>query len=172
MTKVLAISNKQLQLENVRFMFRPNFEGRKTEFNALGDRNFQIVIDPEDIPVLQDYGINVKLHDPAAKNPDLDPDVVQPTYYIKVKVYTEYSTPVIALINDDGELDVNEEVPTDNITFLTPDMYGMIDEMEIRACDMVIRRREKHERGTYARLDLSKAYIHVQSTPLARKYGF
>ena len=57
MTKVLAISNKQLQLENVRFMFRPNFEGRKTEFNALGDRNFQIVIDPEDVPLLQEYGI-------------------------------------------------------------------------------------------------------------------
>lgn len=181
MTKLLQASNHQLILEDVEFAFKPNFAGREERYNRAGDRYFNIVVSEEDAQILaEQYGVNVKLWEPKPRDDEMakkmaeNPDMYQPFYYFKVKVYTKFSIPSIALIydNEDGVCDVDDPVCAENRQFLTEDQFQLIDEMEMQCVDMTIRRREPSDEGTYARLDLKNAYIHVAPNPLERKYGY
>lgn len=181
MTKLLQASNHQLILEDVEFAFKPNFTGREERYNRAGDRYFNVVVSEEDAQILaEQYGVNVKLWEPKPRDDEMakkmaeNPDMYQPFYYFKVKVYTKFSIPSIALIydNEDGVCDVDDPVCAENRQFLTEDQFQLIDEMEMQCVDMTIRRREPSDEGTYARLDLKNAYIHVAPSPLERKYGF
>nr|DAS71914.1 MAG TPA: hypothetical protein [Caudoviricetes sp.] len=181
MTKLLQASNHQLILEDVEFAFKPNFAGREERYNRAGDRYFNVVVSEEDAQILaEQYGVNVKLWEPKPRDDEMakkmaeNPDMYQPFYYFKVKVYTKFAIPSIALIYDnDGEVcDVDDPVCAQNRQFLTEDQFQLIDEMEMQCVDMTIRRREPSDEGTYARLDLKNAYIHVAPNPLERKYGY
>lgn len=181
MTKLLQASNHQLILEDVEFAFKPNFAGREERYNRAGDRYFNVVVSEEDAQILaEQYGVNVKMWEPKPRDDDMakkmaeNPDMYQPFYYFKVKVYTKFSIPSIALIFDEeGEVsDIDVPLGAQERTFLTEDQFQMIDEMEMSCVDMTIRRREPSDEGTYARLDLKNAYIHVAPNPLERKYGY
>lgn len=182
MTKLLQASNHQLILEDVEFAFKPNFEGREERFNRAGDRYFNVVVSPEDAQILaQQYGVNIKVWEPKARDDDMakkmaeNPDMYESFHFFKVKVYTKFSIPSIALIFDDeeGVSDIDVPLGAQDRQFLTEDQFKLIDEMEMSCVDMTIRRREPSaEGGTYARLDLKNAYIHVAPNPLERKYGY
>lgn len=180
MTKLLQASNHQLILEDVEFAFKPNFAGREERYNRAGDRYFNVVVSEEDARILaEQYGVNVKLWEPKPRDDEMakkmaeNPDMYQPFYYFKVKVYTKFSIPSIALIFDEeGVSDIDVPLGAQERTFLTEDHFQMIDEMEMSCVDMTIRRREPSDEGTYARLDLKNAYIHVAPNPLERKYGY
>lgn len=178
MTKLLQASNSQIILEDVQFMFKPNFAGRQEKYNREGDRYFNVVVNPEDADILQQYGVNVKVWEPKAKDAEMEkkiaenPDMYEPQCYFKVRVYTQFSVPSVAIIYDDGETPIDAPINPSQRTYFNEDQLGLIDEMEIALCDMVIRRREPSEDGTYARLDLKSAYIRVAANPLERKYGF
>lgn len=180
MTKLLQASNHQLILEDVEFAFKPNFAGREERYNRAGDRYFNVVVSEEDAQILaEQYGVNVKMWEPKPRDDEMakkmaeNPDMYQPFYYFKVKVYTKFSIPSIALIFDEeGVSDIDVPLGAQERTFLTEDQFQMIDEMEMSCVDMTIRRREPSDEGTYARLDLKNAYIHVAPNPLERKYGY
>lgn len=182
MTKLLQASNHQLIIEDVEFAFKPNFAGREERYNRAGDRYFNVVVSEEDAQILaEQYGVNIKLWEPKPRDDEMakkmaeNPDMYQPFYYFKVKVYTKFSIPSIALIydnNEDGVCDADDPVCVENRQFLTEDQFQLIDEMEMQCVDMTIRRREPSDEGTYARLDLKNAYIHVAPNPLERKYGY
>ena len=181
MTKLLQASNHQIILEDVEFAFKPNFAGREERYNHAGDRYFNVVVSPEDAQILaEQYGVNVKLWEPKPRDDEMakkmaeNPDMYEPFHYFKVRVYTKFAIPSIALIYDDenGVCDVDDPVCAQNRQFLTEDQFQLIDEMEMQCVDMTIRRREPSDEGIYARLDLKNAYIHVAPSPLERKYGF
>ena len=174
MTNVLQISNNQIVLEDVQFMFMPNFEGRQEKYNRAGDRYFNVQVDEEAAKLLTEYGVNIKEYQP---DPERIPEGADPNtyrvYFFKVRVYTQFSMPSVAIIYDDGELGADEVIDPSQRTFLTnEDELGMIDTMEIAAMDMVIARRDPSPDGIYARLNLKSAYIHVVANPLQRRYGF
>lgn len=180
MTQITQISNSQLILEDVQFVFARNFSGRpEGKYNRAGDRYFNVAVNPDDVELLQQYGINVKLYEPKASTPEQElkmqenPDMYTPTYFFKVRVYTQFSMPSVAIIYDDGALGTVDLVESHERTYLTnEDQLGMLDDMEIAACDMTIARRDPSPDGQYARLNLKNAYVHVVDNPLRRKYGF
>lgn len=179
MTKISQISNSQIILEEVEFLFARNFSGRQEKYNRAGDRYFNVKVNPEDVELLQQYGVNVKLYEPKNITDEMaekmaeNPDMFGPSYFFKVRVYTQFGLPSIAIIYDNGETPIDEDIlPTDRMYINDESQLAMLDDMEIALCDMTIARRDPSPDGQYARLNLKNAYIRVVDNPLRRKYGF
>mgnify|MGYP000862769771 FL=1 len=179
MTKISQISNSQIILEEIEFLFARNFSGRQEKYNRAGDRYFNVKVNPEDVELLQQYGVNVKLYEPKNITDEMaekmaeNPDMFAPSYFFKVRVYTQFGLPSIAIIYDNGETPIDEDIsPTDRMYLNDESQLAMLDDMEIALCDMTIARRDPSPDGQYARLNLKNAYIRVVDNPLRRKYGF
>ena len=179
MTKISQISNSQIILEEVEFLFARNFSGRQEKYNRAGDRYFNVKVEPEDVELLQQYGVNVKLYEPKNITDEMaekmaeNPDMFAPSYFFKVRVYTQFGLPSIAIIYDNGETPIDEDIaPTDRMYLNDESQLAMLDDMEIALCDMTIARRDPSPDGQYARLNLKNAYIRVVDNPLRRKHGF
>lgn len=179
MTTISQISNSQIILEDVQFLFARNFSGRQEKYNRAGDRYFNVKVNPEDVELLQQYGVNVKLYEPKNISDEMaekmaeNPDMFEPSYFFKVRVYIQFGMPSIAIIYDNGETPLDEDIaPTDRAFLNDESQLAMLDDMEIALCDMTIARRDPSPDGQYARLNLKNAYIRVVDNPLRRKYGF
>lgn len=178
-TKITQISDSQIILEEVDFLFARNFTGRQEKYNRAGDRYFNVKVNPEDVDLLLSYGVNVKQYSPKDVPDDLaakmeeNPDMFEPSYFFKVRVYTQFGLPSIAIIYDDGTTPVDGDIdPRDRMYLTEESQLSIIDDLEIAICDMTIARRDPSPDGQYARLSLKNAYIRVVDNPLRRKYGF
>lgn len=183
MTKLLLLTDRQVQFEDVQFAFRPNFEGRKEKYNREGDRYFNIEIqDPEDARELSDAGFNIKFQSGedqfervnARRSENgyepLDRDQFEDFWYMKVPVYTQFTAPVIQIRDVTDIPDLDEEV--DNKMFLPVELFGDIDTMETDNIDVVLTYRQAHEDGRYLRPQLKTMYVDVISSPLERKHRY
>lgn len=132
-----------LQINNARIIFK-NFEGRATDFNEEGRRNFSLIISggefddgrPGSKPVMlsaeemaqalmaevNEYGDgwNIKIKPPYE-------DGEEPFMHMKVNVSTRRGCPPI-FVNSAG-----------NVRRLDEDTIGMIDHIAIRSVDLDIR---------------------------------
>lgn len=178
-TKITQISDSQIILEEVDFLFARNFTGRQEKYNRAGDRYFNVKVNPEDVDLLLSYGVNVKQYSPKDVPDDLaakmeeNPDMFEQSYFFKVRVYTQFGLPSIAIIYDDGTTPVDGDIdPRDRMYLTEESQLSIIDDLEIAICDMTIARRDPSPDGQYARLNLKNAYIRVVDNPLRRKYGF
>lgn len=181
MTKLLLASPRQLQFEDVQFAFRPNFEGRKEQYNRSGDRYFNIKIqDRQDAETLMDLGFNVKYSDPAKTNEKrvlagkepFDDDYLDEFWYMKVPVYTDYAPPTISIRDCSDIPDFEDEVYPEEVTYLPIELFGDVDRMETKNIDMIITYRQPHPDGKYMRPQLKNMMIDVALTPLERKHRF
>ena len=183
MTKLLLLTDRQVQFEDVQFAFRPNLEGRKEKYNREGDRYFNIEIqDPEDARQLSDAGFNVKFQSAEDQyqrvnarriengQEPLDRDQFGDFWYMKVPVYTQFAAPVIQVRDVTDIPDLDEEVDTK--VFLPVELFGDVDTMEADNVDVVITYRQPHEDGRYLRPQLKTMYIDVISSPLERKHRY
>lgn len=159
-----------LTLSGVRMIIK-NFSGKKTDFNAEGDRNFGVVIDPETAEQLERDGIKVKTLRPR---PD-DPDGVE-SKWIKVKVnYNFRQEPNIYLVKADPD-DPENRSKMIRIR-LTEDTINQLDWLpasQILKVEMNVRFSRYPERpgrsgGVSNYLDTM--YVTVMDDPLERKYG-
>ena len=183
MTKLLLLTDRQVQFEDVQFAFRPNLEGRKEKYNREGDRYFNIEIqDPEDARELSDAGFNIKFQSGedqfervnARRSENgyepLDRDQFEDFWYMKVPVYTQFTAPVIQIRDVTDIPDLDEEV--DNKMFLPVELFGDVDTMETDNIDVVLTYRQAHEDGRYLRPQLKTMYVDVISSPLERKHRY
>lgn len=106
-------------LENAQILFR-NFAGKEGPYNREGDRNFCVLLGPALAEILADNGWNIK----SLKPRDED-DVEQP--YLMVSVGYKVRPPKIVLVGSRGKTTLSEE----NIE--------LVDWVDIKYCDMVIR---------------------------------
>lgn len=172
MTKILMINERTIQLENIEFMFTPNLEGRQEKYNRAGDRYFNIVVDPEDVDILRDYGVNVKQYTPRPRDDGSElPEGLGVVYFFKVNVYYMYTKPTVVIVHDNGQTGIDEELDSVHKTYLDESGIGLVDSMEIELCDVILNRREPSENGTYARINLKTMYIRVKPDPLQAKWG-
>lgn len=113
---------QQLKLENARIIW-PNFAGKKKEFNAEGDRNFNVYIDdPALADELAKEGWNVKMKEGYE---DGDP----PFWILKVKVnYDSKRPPRIYKINADGS----------NKVLLDEGTVMLLDLLRIERADILV----------------------------------
>jgi hypothetical protein len=138
--------------EDCRIMFR-NFEGRATQYNRDGDRNFCVLLDPEMADQLSEDGWNVKSLKP--RDPDSDP---QP--YLQVSVGYKYRPPKIVLITHRGRNDLPEE------------MIGMIDWIDIAKVDLIVRPFDWEVNGkTGKKAYVKTLFITVAEDALELKYA-
>lgn len=143
-----------LMYEGRRILFR-NFGGVAGRFNAEGERNFCVVIDPSEVEEMRAEGWNVK--ELAARNEDEDP-----LFYMKVKVNLKsHRPPTIVMITSRGRTNVPEE------------LLGILDWADIANVDMSINpsRWEMPSGKTGVTGYLKTIFITIEEDRIERKYA-
>lgn len=111
----------QFTMNGAPVMFR-NFQGRKTQFNREGDRNFCIDLTGENIEQLMADGWNIKFLQPKEEGDE-------PRPYIQVAVKWNFKPPRVVMVSQNGKKQTN----------LTEDMVEVLDFAELTNVDVIIR---------------------------------
>lgn len=150
---------KPLNLANVRIGFR-NFEGRESQYNRNGDRNFVVFLEDHAFAEqLAAEGWNVKF--PRENTERVDPDEPTRDPYLQVSVAFGNFPPEVHLISNN------------NSTRLGADEVSMLDWAELELVDLVIRPYEwSVNRNSGIKAYLKKGYFTIVSDVFTDKYGF
>lgn len=105
-------------------MILKNFSGAEKQYNPKGNRNFGLIISPEEAESLESIGARVKWFEP--KEPG---DIATP--WIKVKVSFNVVPPVVYT--------VTKKKGGSKKTYLTEDDIGILDVSEIKNAHVAIR---------------------------------
>lgn len=144
-----------LTIEDARFVFRPNFEGRKKPWETEDDpiqRSFNLYIPEELVEPLQSDGWNVKF---TKETEDYPVDAFLPVF-----VGFKYMPPRIVLIRDGKETLVNE------------DSVANLDQLEFESFGVVIHPRVwESAMGSGVKAWLKTFYGTVVMDDLERKYA-
>lgn len=141
----------RLVLEDVRILFR-NFAGHEDKFNKAGDRNFGILLDPDIARDLEKDGWNVKWLQPRDEGEE-------PAAYMRVTVKYGRKPPRVIMITSRGR------------TTLKEDTVDILDDVDIFACDLIIRPYNWNVRGeTGVAAYLQSLFVTIEESPLDRKY--
>lgn len=145
-------------IENLDFVYRPNFEGRKERYNDEGNRYFNAGLTSEMADILTRDGWNVKWTKPSAKHPN--PEEHVPEAYLEVTVGFEFRPPTIIFIRDGRQQQVGEN------------LVGLIDSMEFETIDVSIRGSHwNNDNGSGIKAYLKSFYGTVEMDDLDRKYN-
>lgn len=146
-------------IENARLMFK-NFSGAESEFNAAGDRNFCIALDPEVADEMVAEGWNVKELQPR---PGYEEE--GPTYYIKVSLSYRFPERAPVIVRFMGENRKHRQ----NLTERT---VSSLDWDEIEKVDLEIRPYNWSKGGRNGvKAYLKSMYVTVKADALGEKYG-
>lgn len=141
-----------INIPNAKFIFYTNFKGAAGPYNNEGDRNFNVILDPESLKQAEEYGMNVKYTKPK--------DDEDPIPYLKVNVGFKFRAPHIELINSQCK------------RYLSEQNVGLLDDYEYDHVDLVIRpnrwRRPDGSSGVNAYLQA--LYAVVVEDPFVSKY--
>lgn len=147
-----------LTIENLEFMYKPNFSGVQERFNDAGNRYFNAKIDPEIAEALQRDGWNIKWSKPGQNHPNPEEHVPEP--YVEVTVGYKFRPPEIILIRDGRP------------TVITENTVALLDSTEFSNIDVVIRPRFwQNDQGSGYKAWLKSFYGTVEMDDLARKYA-
>ena len=151
--------NDTLNIGSANLMFK-NFEGRQTQYNRKGDRNFCVVIDDMHwVRKLQNAGWNVKATKPR------DPEE-EPRYYIKVKFSYPEDNPNISR-GPTVYLHQGKKVSN-----LDRDTIALLDDAFIIDADVTIRAREWEVNGkTGVTGYLQTLHVSIEEDAFASKYA-
>lgn len=154
--------NFGLSIENARIIFR-NFSGKESQFNRAGDRNFCVIIEPDDAERLRKDGWNVK----TLRARDEDEDV---TYYIPVKVAFNQYPPNVWLVSDHPRNVIIHKMKTSKVK-LDEDTIGELDYLSIDHCDISIRPYHWEINGKSGiKAYLKTLYVVAEKDEFAYKY--
>ena len=139
----------EIVMNDRRLLFR-NFSGEAGRYNAAGDRNFNVVLEPEEAARMEHDGWNVKYLKPR------DPDEL-PLARIEVAVAFNKMPPRVILITSRGK------------TALPENLVGILDWAEFDNVDLIIRPYEwevNSRRGVKAYLKAIYCTLHEDELEL------
>lgn len=144
---------KTVTIENAEIIFR-NFEGKESQYNRQGDRNFAVIIGDDDVAkaLLRD-GWNVKYLEPRDEGDT-------PTAYLSVSVNFQNRPPHVVMISGGKRTNLNEE------------SVSVLDYADIASIDLVLNPYEwsvGDKSGVKAYL--KTMYVTVIEDDIERKYA-
>lgn len=149
-----------ITIENAKFVYRPNFEGREEMYNDPGNRYFNVQLPEEIVDAVRRDGWNVKETKPRK---DAKPEEIEsfvPVSYLEVIVGFKYRPPTIVLIMDGRQTPVTEET------------VAMLDSVQFQSFDVVLRGRPWEAAfGSGVKAYLQTFYGTVEMDDLQRKYA-
>lgn len=93
-----------IEIEDARFVYRPNFRGEKEMYNEPGNRYFNVAIRNEDADMLAADGWNIKWTKEKPETADEYPKEA----YLQVTVQFGYMPPEIVLLKGSNRTELNE----------------------------------------------------------------
>ena len=147
----------ELTIENAELRFK-NFSGKEGKFNAKGNRNFCVLLNPADANDLAAEGWNVRTLKPRDPEDEEIP-------YIQVKVnYDGFSKPIIWLVTE-----VNGKPIKKNK--LDEDGVDILDWAEIKSVDLTVRPYHYNVNGKKGiKGYLKSMYVTIAEDRFASKY--
>lgn len=147
-----------ITIENVEFVYRPNFEGRAERYNDEGHRYFNAKVPEEMIDPLQRDGWNVKWTKPTKANPN--PEEFVPEAFLEVEVGFNFRPAKVILIKDGRQQPLAEH------------LVGLVDSTVFESIDVVIRPYQwTNDSGSGVKAMLKSMYGIVEMDDLDRKYN-
>lgn len=145
---LMARDIDNIRIDGARIIFR-NFSGEEKQYNPKGQRNFCVLIDPEDAYALKEIGWKIKVLQPREEG-----DLEQP--YLPVAVRFSSYPPRIVMVSSRGQ------------TLLTEETVGLLDTAEIANVDIIIRPYE-WEPGKI-KAYVKTMYVTIEEDELEKKY--
>lgn len=145
-----------INIEGARLIFR-NFQGKKSDYNEEGNRNFGVLLDEELAERLKEDGWKVKYLRPREDDPD---QIKQPWLPVRIK-FNPYP-PIAVLINSRGKKKLDEET------------IDQLDWSVIKNCDLIIRPYNYPAiKGRPAGVSayLKAIYVTISEDQFAQKYS-
>lgn len=143
-----------ITLEDVQILFR-NFEGRETEFNVPGNRNFCVLLDDNVAQQMQRDGWNVKMLKPREEGDD-------PRPYLQVTVGFKIRPPRMVMINSVSK----------RRTILDEETCQLLDWADVLTTDLTIRARPWSMRGNSGiKAYLKTLFVIIDEDYLELKYA-
>lgn len=145
-----------IKIEGARLIFK-NFQGKGTQYNAEGNRNFGVILDDEIAEELEQYGWNVKRLCPREDDPEQHIQA-----WLPVKVKFDPYPPIVMLINSRGKKRLDEET------------IDQLDWSIIKNCDLIIRPYNypaSNGRPGGVSAYLKAIYVTISEDEFAEKYA-
>lgn len=131
-----------------------NFSGKEGKFNAAGNRNFNLWLEPKLAAALRKDGWNVKEYAPKS-----DPDA-EPRPFIKVAVNYNYIPPKIYRVGSNGKK-----------VSLDEDNVGNLDWEEIKNVRIVVRPYHWEVNGKEGiKAYVKTMYVEIEEDPFESRY--
>lgn len=147
----MALRNQTF--EDVPIVFR-NFEGKEGTYNRKGDRNFSIILSPEQAEILQRDGWNVKFLKPKESDEE-----AEQRPYITVSVSYKQRPPKVAMVT------------SKKITYLTEAEVETLDWVDIETADVTLHPYEWSVNGNSGvKAYLQTLYIKIVEDYLQEKW--
>lgn len=148
----MASERKTFMIEGADIIFR-NFEGKESQYNRAGDRNFTVLLDPDVAVQMLEDGWNVK-YLKAREEGD------EPKPYIPVAVKYDILPPTITAITSNARTVINEST------------VEMLDWAEFENVDLICNGSDWAVNGkSGTKAYLKKMYCTLAEDALDRKYA-
>ncbi len=130
-----------------------NFAGEARQYNNAGNRNFNLILRPEDAQMFIDAGFRVRERPPRGEGED-------PLYLMAVNVSYKFRPPRVVVIRGRNKIELNEETISE------------LDYADIEYIDMTIRpyRWTMPDGRTGVKAYLNSMYVTLVTDPYEEKY--
>ena len=145
-----------ITMEGVTIIFR-NFEGKASQFNKPGTRNFGVLIDPDLAERMLEDGWNVKYLKPREEDED---DTVPQAWLPVEAAYDKGRPPRVIMLTETERKSLNEHT------------VELLDGVEIKTVDLIVNPYTWDVNGKGGvKAYLQTMYITIEEDDLDRKYA-